>query len=546
MFQKGAGVQKYLKAGYLILMCSALALYMKDGYFELGEAKGILYLVLSGGFAAAFAISKVVGTLLKARQSVASFSFGEKRSMGPGQNRPENAQNAGEDNESRRQKVWHMPLVIASGVFLLTNILTLVFAADKKVAFFGLEGWRTGFLTVALMLFFMWIYGEKVTAGGTDAQSQNAAANSKGKAFEEGEIFESPLFLAALLITPSLEFILAILGRFGIYPIDIYAQNDSFLATIGNINWYVSYLSVFVPLGAGLSACAKPFGRRFFLLSIYTFLGLLALLLQGSESGGLVLLGTYGVLLFMSLYERKDFKRFVLQLFILGLSMETAACLMLVLGGRYTYDANALTDICSRHVGLVLMALSLFLYRLSRFFEEVKGKWRGALYLKICLIAGAVFIAASTLVAAGRFNYDFGNGRGMIWAISLDIYKELPFMQKIFGVGQDCFSVYAYRDPSSADSLMSIFEGNTLTNAHSEVITILIERGLLGLLSYLFLVGSALFVMLQNKRKPAAKVCMLPVIAYFLNSLVSFTLPVSTPFMFILLGLGASGEYPPD
>ncbi|WP_034445144.1 O-antigen ligase family protein [Butyrivibrio sp. AE2032] len=467
-------MQKYLTWGYLIVICAFLPVYMKDGYYMLGEAKGVAFMVIAGLFSLGFILV---------------------------------------NNKEIPSKVRAEGLTdYAALFFLFSNVITFIFSSDKIVSLLGLEGWRCGFLSVLFMV--ISFYGFR-------------------------EVKMSRYVLTAALVAPLMEFVLGSLNRFGIYPVDIYGQNSSFLATIGNINWYVGFMSVFVPLGIGVGYTRRLFSRSFVLAGAYTLTGLVALLLQGSDSGLIVIAGAYLLLLFVSLEIRDGFKRFLLQLLILGLAMEIVCLLMLFVGRFYTYENSLALTIAKGHWGLVMVAAALFLYRLSRFLEEIKSKWRGKLILEVAVVLMIVGVFALILWFSDSFGLEFGNGRGVIWSISLELYKGLSPWQKMVGVGQDCFYGYAYSHPEIAEQLLNVFKGDVLTNAHCEPFTILIERGLLGLCSYLFLIGSCLYAYFQNKRKSAAIICALPVFAYFLNSLVSFSTTVSTPYMFILLGMGA-------
>ena len=453
---------------------------MKEGYYMLGEHKGILYL----GISSAFALLLIL--------------FENKRLF------------AGAVKEG---------IVSYAGfAFLFSNVLSFLFSVKKSVSFFGLEGWRGGFLTVLLMLFFVLVLS-----------------------FSE---HFSKYMIAALLITPALEFVLGILGRFRIYPVQISNQNNSFLATIGNINWYVGFLSVFVPLGIGFCYTEKLFSRSFYLLALYEILGLVATFTQGSESGVLMLAGSFIVLLFRSLGSRKNFLKMTLQLFILGLFvvrvMQIVDILMLFFGSFYNYQSNLLIGFCSGFKGLILMAAAFFLYRLSRLFEEINAKWRGKLYTEILLVALFIGTLAAGYLFYLKFSYNFGNGRGLIWSISIDIFGTLSPWRKIVGVGQDGFYGYAYSVPEIADSLLNTFPGNILTNAHCELLTMLVERGLLGVVTYLFFISTVLCTFFRNKKERAATICALPVIAYFLNSLVSFQAVTSTPYLMLVIGIGLS------
>ena len=449
---------------------------MKQGYFMLGESKGIFYM----GVSAAFALVLILVENKRLFAGIRSEDF----------------------------------FTYGFLAFLFSNILSFLFSIDKTVSFFGLEGWRGGFLTVLLMLFFGFMV-------------------SRQERFNK-------YILAALLVTPAFEFVLGILGRFRVYPFEITYQDNSFVATIGNINWYVGFLSVFVPVGIGLCYTEKLFSRTFFLLALYEVLGLVTVLTQGSESGALLIVSSFSVLLFRSLGSRKSFQKMAVQFFILGLSMEIVDILMIAFGSLYSYEVNFLINVCTGFKGLILMAAAFFLYRLSRLFEEISVTWRGKIYTEILLVALAAGVVAAVYWLLRNFNYDFGNGRGLIWSISIDIFNTLSPWRKLVGVGQDGFFGYAYSVPEIADSLLNTFPGNNLTNAHCELLTMLIERGLLGVVTYLFFLSTALCTFFKNKKERAATVCALPVIAYFLNSLVSFSTVTSTPYLILAIGIGIS------
>lgn len=464
-------ILKIFSTIHVIMLCSILPLYMEQGYYELGEAKGIMYMLIGGAFI--LASSFLVGL--------------NKKSEGV-----------------------HDILLRA---LLLTNLVTLLFSCNIKTSFLGLEGWRVGFLTTAIMILDCYFL-------------------AKG-------LYVDEYVLAAVFITPFLIFVIGVLGRFGIYPIKIYGSDTSFLATIGNINWYVGFLSIFVPAGVGLTYLQKPGNKSFFACSAYTVVGLIALLLQGADSGLLVLLGTYGLLFYLSLSDRNYFHRFLVQLSVLGFSIEIVNLIMLFYPAAYNYEKNYLITLCSNHTGLVIIAFSFFIYRLSAFLDEISIFWKKDLYKKVyCGLLLAFAAITIVIIALGKIPYNFGNGRLFIWQISFDMFLNLSSWQKIFGVGQDCYFSYAYHNPMWADSLLNVLEGNRLTNAHCEPLTILIERGIVGAtLYYGFIVYSLKRII---KKEPAAIICSLPIISYLFNSAVSFSTTVSTTFLFMAIGIGLS------
>ncbi len=473
-----ASLQKYLKYGYLIIISTVVPLYMGHGYYELGERKGIAYIAVSLIFALLFLVV---------------------------QNR-------------RLFEKGRMPVEISYGIgaFVFSNVLSFLYSVDTKVSFLGLSGWRSGLLTILLYVFFFFIF------------------------FEEEKI--NAYILAAVMITPMLESLLAILNRFAIYPVEIYGKDPTFLATIGNINWFVGYLSVFVPLGIGLCYTRKLFSKEFFFCGVFALVTLMALILQGSDSAVLVLAATYIVLLFFAISERKSFRQYLAMLFILGLSLEGAWVLYMTVRNGYTYQDNLLLSVCLSHVGLIIMAGVFFALCLSHLFEAIGLSFMEKTYRYIAgFIVALLFVTALAYVFT-TFDYKMGNGRGLIYSMTLDMFGRMEPLRKLFGAGQDCFEAYAYSDVETADSLLNVFGGSILTNAHCAPLTILVERGMLGLLTYFLLIALFVKEIFRQKNKHAGVICALILSSYLINSFVSFETPLSTPYLFMAMAIGLSSK----
>ena len=485
----------FLAAAYIIIMCVFLPLYMKEGYYKLGEAKGLAFLWISSIFL-------VLSILGAAAVLVRSRVKGEKISKG-----------------TLVSGLRNRAFLLA---FIASSLISLIFSMDKKIAFFGLDGWRTGFMTwgfAALLALVISIFGI-------------------------GKRSVTPYITAISLFVPFCMFLLGIANRFGIYPLPIAGRNNSYLATLGNINWYTGFLSVFVPLGVGLSYREKRFSKGFFLCSVYELVGLAALFLQGSESALLIVAATYILLAFSGFRDRERFKDFLCRLFVLGTAMELSGLLYLVLKESYTYEDSMLVLVCAKHVGLIVMAAAVVLYRLGCFFGEIKVSFKKNIYRYILfgvVVTGGVFVL---MFVANNFSDDFGNGRGIIWRLSSQAFARESFFQKLVGVGQDCYFTFIRSDKELSHAVHEAFDGARLTNAHCELLTVLIQTGFLGAVTYLGLICSSILeLMLISERsdkeadRSFAIVFALPIAAYFLNSLVSFPQTVSTPYVFICIGI---------
>ncbi|MBE5828767.1 MAG: hypothetical protein E7305_04790 [Butyrivibrio sp.] len=469
-------LSKYLRYGYLIIICTILPLYMARGYYELGESKAVAYIVIS-------LISALLFLLIENRNF---FKSGKIPSL----------------------------LSYALLAFLFSNVVSFIYSVDKKTSFLGLSGWRNGLLTIFLCIFFFYVFYEEERLSG--------------------------YLIAMVLITPFLESILVILNRFDVYPFEIYGKNSAFVATIGNINWLIGYMSVFVPLGIGLCYTRKLFSKEFFLLSGYDLVLLTALMLQGSDSAALVLSSTFVVLLFFAIGSRKGFRKYLALLFILGLSMEIALVIYSFYRERYVYEDNLLLSVCSLHTGIILMAFVFFMFCISRLFELLGFHFMEKTYRYIAGFIVAIILLTGAVYVIKAFDLTMGNGRGLIYSMSLEMFGRMDPLRRLFGTGQDCFCAYAYSDIETADSLLNIFGGSILTNAHCAPLTILIERGFFGLSTYVLLIYAFAKEILAKRNKHAGVICALILASYLVNSFVSFDLVISMPYLFMALAMGLS------
>ena len=461
---------------YLILICTVLPIYMKDGYYELGEAKAICYILISAPFAALL--------LLK-----------------------------GSSEAGSKERTIIVPEFFLYGT-AFSMLISFVFSIDKKIALLGFEGWRNGLLVSAIAIVFSILLSQK-------------------------EYKVDGRVLAVLMIVPFLEAILSILNRFSVFPLVINGQNTSFLATIGNINWFSGFLSIWAPLGIGIMYLQKNFSWKFWVSGVYTIVMLISLMLQGSDGAVLILIGAYGLLLFWSLSDRDSFKRFLIQLVVLGLSMTIVDVVMLFAGSAYNYDNNILISLCEAHIGMILVAAAFFIYRVCRLLEEIKATFRGTIYKWIYVAALLVGITYAVAMAVMGFGDDFGNGRGIIYRMCADLYMNLSPWQQLVGIGQDCLYPYAMKDAMWSSSFRNVFGDIALTNAHCEFLTILIERGMIGAALYVGLFVSAIFQLFKVKEKePKAVALGLPIISYFVYNQISFQQIMAMPYCYILLGMG--------
>jgi len=187
--------------------------------------------------------------------------------------------------------------------------------------------------------------------------------------------------------------------------------------------------------------------------------------------------------------------------------------------------------------------------------EEIRayatGFLGGSIFALICIITLNSVIKGGIWPFRGigilTFNRDWGNGRGLIWSIAIDVVRRTPLIRNLFGAGCDCFCSYAYNIESVALRLHREWGDLVLTNAHNEALTMLVNQGVFGLVTYSGMIFVHLFpgyrlmddnVGTGSLQKGTAGAIM-AISAYMAVGLVGFWQILATPFLFIMLGVVA-------
>lgn len=373
------------------------------------------------------------------------------------------------------------------------------------------------------------------------------------------------------MLASGVAFTLGYLNRFNIWPIAIkYSEKTTFISTVGNINWYCGYLMAVFFVGVGIlwldknSIICKE-NWMTLLLCGYVFIGFATLLTQGSESGVFAL----AVVLFaMFVISAKDgdvhrISRFWLIVLILALAGILTMALRLVFPERITFTFMAGNLLTYSPLPFVMAAVATAGVLIARKgegtpFERLRRGMR--ILSKICCIAIPLLllvfvgmIVLNTLrpgslgllsqMSVFTFNDRWGSSRGATWTLGLRCFMEQDFLHKLTGVGPDCMADFLYK--GSSDSLLvaaqQAFENMRLTNAHCELLTILVNEGILGLVCYGGMLISHIYHLIRNRAdNVCAAACGLCILAYFVNSLWSFQQTMGVVPLFVIMGLGAN------
>ncbi|MBQ6805923.1 MAG: O-antigen ligase family protein [Lachnospiraceae bacterium] len=417
--------------------------------------------------------------------------------------------------------------------YLLAVLLSYTFTAFQEEALWGAEGWHMGLIS---QLVFTGIYF-----------------------FLSRYFVWKPRMLYAALIGSGLVFLLGILNRYSIYPITIQGQTPTFISTLGNINWFCGYWAVLCPPGVAFYWKSENKGQQI-VAAIYTIIAFMSGVTQGSSSAYLALMGIFLFLFSFSFQENLKMKRFLELCFLFAISCQIARVMRYLPGLTLNYEKElgiVLTDSNVTLVAACAIALLyvLFLYtEQKRDFSVEKCKMvRTVVWVMIAFafVGYVVLLIGNTCIEGGvfglagnslfTFNNTYANSRGATWTSGVSAYQNLSFFKKLIGVGPDCFAEYIYAVPELAEQVYSQFGNVRLTNAHNEWLTVLVNTGALGLLSYAGIFVSAIWRFVKEaKVQPMLYLCAISVLAYTLHNMVSFQQILNTPYVFIFLGIGES------
>ena len=379
---------------------------------------------------------------------------------------------------------------------------------------------------------------------------------------------------ALILPVSAVVFSLGYMNKFGLLPVDPEYVNPSFISTIGNINWYCGYLVTILFGGVYLLWRMEPeMTWKNLLLMAYVTIGFASLATQGSSSG----IVTFAVVMFVLFgMSVRDSGR--MEVFWQEMTLFSAACLITCVLRRLNIFSRELilegiTDLLTFSIAGIFMTIlsGIILYWIHR--TRVRRSYPEKMLHRIyCGIAIAVpvmilLVLLLTLIntlAGGAltpnitdpnvtkwltFNVSWGSARGATWAAGARCFWEADFLHKIFGVGPDC--LYAFLSNEGSVGLQTMvndrFGGNRLTNAHNEWLTVLVDVGVLGLISYAGMMITAIRDFLRaGENKMLVGACGICVLAYTVNNMFSFQQVMNISTVFVIMGIGENLRSAPE
>lgn len=489
---------------YFLVMMLIYPVYMKNGYQEIGDVKYFFFRKVS-----------FVTVLIMLCVTAFRFLLRERRPSVPAFYK----RLSGTD--------WFVY------GYLCLLLLSYICTPFRREALFGAEGWYMGLVSQLLFVGIYFLFS---------------------RYFRWKEKLPYVMMLGSGLV-----FLLGILNRYSLYWFGLGGSKQMaiFISTLGNINWFCGYWSIFCSIGTAFYWISKNGWQRA-AAGIYVVTAFMIGVLQGSSSAYLALAGIFLFLFCQSFGENQKMYRF-LELCILFLfSCQAARLLRYMPGLEINYESTPGLVLTDTGITLYLGMIAGGFYLLFRYLTKRKNvriaQWKrirgAALFLLLILAAGfVVLLMINTRRTEGIFglaevplfvfNDAWANYRGATWTDGVLIYRGMAPLYKLIGIGPDCFAEYLYTIPELADRVYAQFGSSRLTNAHNEWLTTLINQGILGLICYAGIFGSAFWSFMKKAHiRPVLYLCAATVLAYTVHNMVSFAQVLNIPFVFMILGIG--------
>ena len=429
-----------------------------------------------------------------------------------------------------------------AALYGISVVLSYVFTRYREEALWGTASWRMG----------MWMQLGAIIVY-----------------FMVSRMWQRKDWIVALILPVSaIVFFLGYMNKFQLCLVDKEIINSSFISTVGNINWYCGYLVTVLFGGVYLLwRMEEHFTWKKWVLMVYVAIGFASLATQGSSSG----IVTFAVVMFV-LFGMSVADSVKMECFWQIMTLFSGSCLVtyalrvcnlfyreLIQEGNTDVPNFSAVSIIMTIVSATMLWVVHRMGRAQRYSEKVWRRiYRGiAIAVPAIIVLGLLLILINTVLGGAltgnvtdpelinwlTFNSDWGSARGATWAAGARCFWEADFLHKIFGVGPDCmYSFLANEGSADLQNMVNErFYGNRLTNAHNEWLTILVNTGVLGLVSYAGMMISVIRNFLHAGKKSAlVGACGFCVLAYTVNNMFSFQQVMNISTVFVILGIGGN------
>lgn len=485
---------------YALLVFGIYPIVYDDHYFNITITKYHFFLYATGVYLALALIGYVVETSLKNYyhyDSLLVTDTGRTRFLRP--------------------EFWAV-------AFLMANFFAWLVADDKKDAFYGSQGRDMGLCMYLILIVMVVVLAQRFHPQ-MFVFLFFAAASAFAFAVAIGQHMEHDFLNLRYNIAEK--------------------QYTKFISTFGNINMYASFLSIAIPVFLAVFIFCKNWGYRV-ISGILLIAAGYNILIANSDSVFLGIAAGVAVLFILAFLQGK------VRYGTFGLSLIFAGNLVLGFINKYAhtrYDKkrgglaialNRLDIACFLCVVSLLVCVAVCILH-AKFGTRIAA-WNKKKIVLIacgaCVALGVIAVIVLAVTGSSLLTFDdkWGSYRGYIWRKIVEVYGDAPFVNKLFGYGNE--SVRVTLKAACYNEMVQV-TGKVYDNAHNELLQYLFTTGILGLLSYLALVGSSIVYMWKHAKEHAwICVCLAATVAYFAQSVLNLNQPITTPLFFVFMAMG--------
>lgn len=444
--------------------------------------------------------------------------------------------NSGKDIKSFIKKLKFSSTDIMVSLYALFVIISAIVAPYKEGLLWGAVTWYMGLASQFLFIFLYFI-----TSRFFDLDEL------------KGLIYMS--FAASAVI-----FAIGVLQRFGLDVFNLYAglENKLYISTIGQHTHFSSYMILFYILGVVTVWISEP---KSMMRKIAIAHLVLASCLPCILNADMIFSGLFFALSFLFIKSFDSIERikafFEIALIIL-LTWRLIGIIWYLAKPEFRLEPLPKFIMQSPYIWIPIVCLLIIYMFICRKagekvrFNVTKYRYAGYLFagiLGFVIVAIVVYIILNTAQLLPLnfqsnanylfFNYNWGNGRGAIWHDSvmsfIEEVKTSP-LNALFGAGPDQF-VHVLDD--YVHEWLVLYTDKTAYNAHNEWLNALINYGLFGGITYLGIFISSIVRFIRNRKaEPVALAASVIIVAYCAHQFFGYQQGVSTPYIFITIGIG--------
>lgn len=391
-------------------------------------------------------------------------------------------------------------------VFAVLAVISSLLSELKIESFLGYKGWWVGGLQMLLFAILV--------------------------IFLSRELEWTRLLEGAIMITGIIVYFIELLHGAGVDFLFLHRhmmpdQYWSYLSTIGNINWFMGFIALTLPiiLIRFLRNTDKSWNLFY---GIYLFMACIGIIFCRSD-GLYIGLGICAFFAIPMILSRAQYlRKFMLMIAFYGVAM-----MMTLFVPAFIHMAEC-DGICSvfAHpiVAIVMTIVAVVGYIIiDKKVSEFNPRTSRIVTIVVELLMGAVVLSC-LVISICTFDENWGTLRGQIWIYAVNVFREMPFLNKLIGYGPETAFYYN-------QALNEIRGGIVLVN-HSDFMQFLVTNGILGLAAWVTMWASLFFEYIRTKdHNDLAMGFFVALAAYFGQSLVNTAECLSWPLLIVVMGL---------